>query len=196
MKKFKLIFFVCSIVMLAVSCKDDEEPDLSILDSTKTTVPDSNSNSNSNSNTGNTDSTSTVAKIVINEVVSNPSSGGSDWIELYNSGTATVDLSGYVLADSKGLADASAYTIPDGTTLAAGKYLVFVNATSFTFGLGKSGDEVILADTAGKEVDHLTFGEMPNGDQSYGRKPDGSSNLYYFESSTQGDTNNSSTVIN
>lgn len=66
-------------------------------------------------------------RVVINEV----RGAGEDWVELYNVGGATVDLSGYGLTDSDS-ADgtsariATALRFPSGTTLGAGEYLLVV----------------------------------------------------------------------
>ena len=53
----------------------------------------------------------------INEVESQDGTPG-DWVELTNTGSTTVDLGGYVLRDSE---DDHTYTIPAGTTVAAGR---------------------------------------------------------------------------
>jgi hypothetical protein len=76
--------------------------------------------------------------IKINEVRSD----GTDTIELVNTGSAAVDISGLVLKDEK---DVTPFTIPAGTTVDAGAFVVFANPTSFAFGLGK-GDSVRLFD--------------------------------------------------
>src|SRR5262245_26578485 len=70
--------------------------------------------------------------VEINEV---ESSGGvpGDWVEIYNSGTSTVDLSGWKLLDND---DAhTPYVIPSGTLIVAGGFVVLDEA-SFVFGLG------------------------------------------------------------
>ena len=74
-----------------------------------------------------------VADVRINEVESN---GGTpvDWIELVNTGTAAVDVSGLKLKDSD---DTHSFVVvPGGTTIAAGGfYAVDVDVTG-GFGLG------------------------------------------------------------
>ena len=61
-----------------------------------------------------------ISDVVINELMYDPISGNDDdqYVELYNRGTNTVDLSGWQLSD------AVSYTIPANTQLAAGGYLV------------------------------------------------------------------------
>jgi hypothetical protein len=65
-----------------------------------------------------------LASVVINEwmadntkTITNPIDGAySDWFELYNTGTTTVDLSGFFLTDN--LAAPNKWQIPAGTTIA------------------------------------------------------------------------------
>ena len=59
--------------------------------------------------------------IIINEIMYNPCNDdnwGGEYLELYNKGATSVDLSDWVIG---GIGD---YSIPNGTTLAAGEYLV------------------------------------------------------------------------
>ncbi|BET69448.1 hypothetical protein ASA1KI_43660 [Opitutales bacterium ASA1] len=88
-----------------------------------------------------------------------------DVIELHNAGSTAVDLSGKRLGDAD---DPTAYTFPDGTTIAAGGYML-VYADSDTSGAGlhtgfaldAEGDEVFLHDSTaagGALLDSLKFG--------------------------------------
>ena len=56
--------------------------------------------------------------VKINEV---ESSGGTpgDWVELINNGASAVDLSGWIVKDND---DTHVFTIPAGTSIAAGGY--------------------------------------------------------------------------
>ncbi|GAA5147658.1 hypothetical protein GCM10025768_08180 [Microbacterium pseudoresistens] len=80
------------------------------------------------------------AQVVINEVESD---GGSpdDWIELGNPMAETADVSGFVVKDED---DGHSYTIPAGTTIDPGGYLV-IERDELGFGLG-GGDAVRLFD--------------------------------------------------
>jgi hypothetical protein len=92
--------------------------------------------------------------IRINEVESNGGTPG-DWIELLNTGSTDADLSGYVIKDDD---DAHEYTLPSGTIIAPGAFLVLdqfddeTSLGSFDFGLG-GNDTVRLFDTADTIVD-------------------------------------------
>ncbi|WP_201297500.1 lamin tail domain-containing protein, partial [Bacillus altitudinis] len=101
----------------------------------------------------------------INEVESQDGTPG-DWVELTNTGSTTVDLGGYVLRDSD---DDHAYTIPAGTTVAAGGFTVLDEA-AFGFGLGKA-DSARLFDARGAVVDSTSW--TAHATTTYGRNPDG-----------------------
>lgn len=110
--------------------------------------------------------------VVINEVLArndgavNHEGTTPDYIELYNSGASSVDLSGLRLTDD--LDNPNRYVIPAGTTLAAGAYRVlFANNPDSTsglhigFGIGADGDNLYLIDRATNGVrvlDSLKFG--------------------------------------
>jgi hypothetical protein len=110
-------------------------------------------------------------QIVINEInyksASNFDTG--DWIELYNQGSATVDLGGWELTDSGAK---EAYIFPSGTILYPGDYLVICeNLTqfknhrpntsnsmgNFAFGLSSNGDKVELYNSSGQLADAVVY---------------------------------------
>ncbi|MGW8481820.1 lamin tail domain-containing protein [Microbacterium sp. NPDC055903] len=117
----------------------------------------------------------------INEVESD---GGSpdDWIELVNPTDAALDVSGVVVKDDD---DAHAYTIPTGTSIAAGGYLV-VERDQLGFGLG-GGDAVRLFDGE-LLIDETTWGEG-HAATTWGRCPDASGAFAVTAESTKGATN-------
>ncbi|UQN15013.1 lamin tail domain-containing protein [Gulosibacter sp. ACHW.36C] len=90
--------------------------------------------------------------IVINEVVYDDVSGSEDAIELYNAGSAAVDLAGWSVHDDK---DRPGEGELSGS-IAPGEFLVLNADVEFTFGLGK-GDSVVLKDASGAEVDRLDY---------------------------------------
>ncbi len=136
--------------------------------------------------------------VVINEI----HASGDDWVELKNVGTASVDLSGLVLADTDTDVDGGAprlgdgMTFPAGTMLAAGQHLLIVAdlsmpamgpqmmclgdagpMTCYYAGFGISaprGERIYLLTAAGSEVTH---GDIPPNaattGRSWGRLPDG-----------------------
>jgi endonuclease/exonuclease/phosphatase family metal-dependent hydrolase len=110
-----------------------------------------------------------TGKVFINEVLLNEA--GSDvngeFVELVNTGTAAVDLSGWTVSDSASVR----HTFASGTTVAAGKAVVVfggasgipsgtvgaVAASTGTLGLSNSGDTVILKNSAGTTVESVVF---------------------------------------
>ncbi|GMU01118.1 hypothetical protein KH5H1_52380 [Corallococcus caeni] len=130
-----------------------------------------------------------TGNVFINEVLLNEpgSDVNGEFVELVNSGTAAVDLSGWTVSDSTGVR----HTFASGTSVAAGKAVVVfggasgipsgttgaVAASTGTLGLGNSGDTVTLKNSAGTAVDTATFASSLAGTDgvSANRSPDASS---------------------
>ena len=110
---------------------------------------------------------------VINEI--NYSSAANfdpgDWVEIYNNSDASLDLSGWRLADS-----GNTFTIPPGTIVAPRDYLVlcrklndfqlhFPNVSNvigeFNFGLSSKGELVQLLDPSLQVIDELEYNNQP-----------------------------------
>ncbi|MFC8504440.1 lamin tail domain-containing protein [Pedococcus sp. NPDC057267] len=76
------------------------------------------------SGTGGTGGTGgSPSAVKVNEVLMAPSGTGTEWVELYNTGTSAVDLSGLYIDDAAG-GGGSPRQIPAGTTIAAGGHWV------------------------------------------------------------------------
>lgn len=108
--------------------------------------------------------------VVINEIHYNPSPLQGDdeiyeFIELYNAGENTVDLSGYHFTEG------ITFTFPDGTIIQPGEYIV-VACTSSTYQgrgyqvfqwsagrLDNAGETITLADRYGNVIDTVTYGD-------------------------------------
>ncbi|WNY32838.1 lamin tail domain-containing protein [Curtobacterium flaccumfaciens] len=123
----------------------------------------------------------------INEVESQDGTPG-DWVELTNTGSTTVDLGGYVLRDND---DDHAYTIPAGTTVAAGGFTVLDEA-AFGFGLGKA-DSARLFDARGAVVDSTSW--TAHATTTYGRNPDGTGDFAETAAPTKGAANRFAGVV-
>lgn len=101
-----------------------------------------------------------------------------DWIELHNLGASPVDVSGYGVSDR--LATPLAWTIPAGTSIGAGAFLLLWadddaqdGPLHTSFKIDKDGETIVLADPAGTVLD--TVGPVPVApDESLGRLPDSS----------------------
>ena len=134
--------------------------------------------------------------IVINEILTNSTAPDVDAIELLNTGTAAVDLSGWFLTDDPNTPQK--FVIPDGTNLAPGAYVVFLEdndndpannadlpAEFFggAFGLSSRGDAVHLfsADAEGNLTgynDGFSFGAAEEG-KTFGRVVDSQGRIEY-----------------
>lgn len=146
--------------------------------------------------------TNRVENVLINEVMAKNSSGYTDelgqfedWIELYNGGSAPVDLAGLYLTDA--LPPRDPWQIPKGfpelTTILPNGYKVFVaddeasqGILHASFKLDKAGDQVALLQVVGKDtlvIDHFQFGAQEE-NVSWGRYPDGSATLKFMPMST------------
>ena len=115
-----------------------------------------------------------TSTVTLNEIMS---TGSPDWIELYNSGTETVDLSGYKLTDT------SQEWFIDNLTIAAGGYVTFdcddsnVANVSTNFKISSGGEEITLYNAAGELIDQITTPDMSSQvGLTYGRENDGSDN--------------------
>lgn len=132
--------------------------------------------------------------VLINEVQGATIDGEqTDFIELYNPSSESVELSGYKLQDDKGVEEE--YTIAEGTVIEAGAILVFYKDEHFEFGLGGSGDVVTVFDAEGKLVDTVEYPDMEDG-SSYARIPDGSDNWQTVTEPTPGASNGSGEPVN
>ena len=134
-------------------------------------------------------------EIYINEILPVNGAAASDemgdfdpWIEIYNAGTATVDLGGMFLTDDYLVPDK--WEIPEETEL-CGRYWLTIWADNepgegdlhTNFLLGGAGGSVALYSDSGVLVDAVNYPTLSS-DVSQGRLPDGGSFLRKFPSPT------------
>ena len=88
--------------------------------------------------------------------------GSSDWLELRNTGTSTVDLSGWSLADDS---DPRQFVFPAGTAIPAGGFLriwcdILTNNPGLhtRFALGARQESIFLFDANTNRVDAISYG--------------------------------------
>jgi hypothetical protein len=153
-----------------------------------------------------------INEFLANNVACNPDmcdyGDFSDWIELYNDGSAAADIGGYTMTGN--LKNPKKATVPTGTSIPSKGYLLLWadghtakpgttgkrpddKGTSFTtkryhigFKCKKSGEQIGLFDASGKVVDSVTYGPQ-YADVSRGRTADGS--WAYFDQPTPGAAN-------
>ena len=147
------------------------------------------------------------ADVVISEVMASngyyENGHAWDWVELYNDGEQTEDLSGWGFTDSK--KDLYKFTFPDGAKLKAGKYLTVwctggenqsagKGDTFYAdFAISAKGEKLRLTDPDGNEIQKL---EMPEqyGCVSYGL-PSGGGDYGFFENATRGKKNDAEAFV-
>jgi len=136
--------------------------------------------------------------VVISEVMASndsvatyPNAGYTDWVEIFNSGDAAVDLSGWGLSDNP--EKPLKWQFPDGTTIRPGEYRVILCDkdtekssdaelhASFTISR-KSGEVITLTDAEGAEHDRIMLPEMKT-DISFGRSSE-DDDLYCYDTPT------------
>ena len=139
----------------------------------------------------------TVGQVVINEIVSDPSDGGGEFIELFNTTDRTIPLSGWYVEDG-----GEARTALNGS-LAGSGFFVIENPRGH---LNNAGDSVVLYDSYNTVIDSMTYGTWDDGNvannavtprdpKSLARKVDGlnsGNDMYDFvltDTITKGATN-------
>jgi hypothetical protein len=122
----------------------------------------------------------TQSNLAINEWLANPPPGDDDWIELFNrSASAPVSLHDIYLGTSNALFQLRAHSF-----IAPGGFVQLQadqnrGPDHLDFRLPASGGVIVLYDSAGVEVNRVTYGPQLEG-VSQGRLPDGSNNSVSF----------------
>ncbi len=126
-----------------------------------------------------------------------PDGAYCDWIELYNTTGAEVDLSGYGISDSP--TQPLKYTLPAGTKIAANSVLLIYCTGRETpdgsdkieapFGLAAYSESVVFSTPAGKILDEYDYTRADT-DISFARNPDGTGEWATTSQPTPGYTNN------
>lgn len=144
---------------------------------------------------------SSLIKLYINEVFADGTKDATDpdWVEIYNASDIPADISGYAFYDEgiKTSGGTKAKRILNAGTIIPSKgFLVLkteYTAGEYTveFGLSTTGDAAYLENTSGVLVTSLDFLTINlAGKKSYGRSPDGSTNLFTFTAPSRGTSNN------
>lgn len=143
------------------------------------------------------------AQVVINEfscsnVGTIPDNFGDtpDWVELYNSGSSTVTLTGYYLSDK--ISQPTKWLIPAGITIAANSYkLIWCSGRNTVVGTDVHAgikltqtkpEALVFADPSGAIIDSMTLNPTQK-DHSRGRTTNGGLIWGIFTSPTPGSSN-------
>ncbi|MCB0747527.1 MAG: lamin tail domain-containing protein, partial [Ignavibacteriae bacterium] len=144
--------------------------------------------------------------VMINEIMSSNSStlqdednDYSDWIEIYNPTSTTVNLNGFSITDDP--TNLQKWIFPD-IDIAADEYLiVFASGKDRTgpelhtgFSIKSAGETLILSDAITQIVDQVDAIEIP-GDISYGRDNSNPTQWLFYNEATPGAENNTQGYI-
>lgn len=145
------------------------------------------------------------AQVVINEFsaanfsdVADNHGEYEDWIELYNAGASSVDLSGYYLSDR--VSDPTKWMIPSGITIDAGGFKRFWCSgrdvvegthyhTNFKITQTRDPEAVVLADATGTVIDFNEIDKPNQMNHSWGRYPNGGADWKIFTDPTPNASN-------
>jgi len=131
---------------------------------------------------------SPYGSVVINEVLAHTDLPQLDFVELYNHGSQSVDISGFTI-----LVKTNEYVIPASTVLPPRGFAYFAE-TQMGFVIDMEGSRVGLRDAQDERlVDFVSFGATSNG-VSLGRYPDGAPSFHELAAATAG-TNNAALLI-
>lgn len=146
---------------------------------------------------------SASAQVVINELSaanwSTINLGGEfeDWVELYNGGAASADLSGWFLSDDP--SEPAKWSFPAGSSIGpngrlvvicSGKDAVITGMPHTSFKLTQTEQEyVVLSDAAQSLVDQFWIDRPTQKDHSWGRTTDGAAGWSIFLAPTPGAPN-------
>ena len=138
---------------------------------------------------------SCLGAVVINEVELNPVVGAHKWVELYNSGDESVDLSGWTAVIKDGPWEGP-MTVPAGTSIDSKGYYVIEGDSRWEDRFNAS---VILVDSSGNIVDETPlFSDMDGNDFTQSRIPNGkdtnTSRDWAFVMSSKGRPNGGSVI--
>ena len=144
-------------------------------------------------------------QLVINELMASNSNSVadntgkfSDWIEIYNASTTSIDLNDYYLSDTKDhLTKFRLTSVNNNLTIAPKGFLVIWCSGDIrngnlhaSFALSAESESILLTEPDGKTlIDELSF-QNQRENISYGRQPDGSATFKYFTSPSPKKTNN------
>lgn len=130
-----------------------------------------------------------------NEWQSNPSTG-DDWVEIHNTGSDPMSMSGMYLTDDPSIAGRTKFRFPANSFIPAGGWLKLVadgdvdkGATHLAFELAAGGEHLRMYSSGLSLLDFVDFGPQAI-DTSFGRFPDGEDPIREFvHTVTPGESN-------
>ena len=145
--------------------------------------------------------------LVINEIMSNNNScvldkdgEPSDWIELYNPTNDSINLNNYTLSDDANILNK--WTFPNIHISAQGTLIIFASGKNLNasdelhtnFKLSSAGEFIYLSNSEETIIDYI-LPVILEEDESYGRLPDGSTNVLHLDVCTPNLLNNNTNQL-
>lgn len=124
--------------------------------------------------------------VVINEFQIEPSN--SQWVELYNKGESSVDLSGWIIDDDGG---SQKYTINTGVSLSSKKCISF---QSGNFNLNTASSDSARLIVNSEVMDSYSYSNSPGNSISFGRSSDGGDTWITFNNPSRDKLNSTGEV--
>ncbi len=147
---------------------------------------------------GATNSNQQPMALVMNEIFSQGTGSTTDWIELFNKVSTSMDISGFRIYDSGGKAGTiPKKVLPSGSIVTANGFLVIPTEGSgdpSDFSLSVSGEWLWLENASGAVIDSIAFPAM-NSTQSFCRILDGAPTWRIAGIITRGSSNNTHRII-
>jgi hypothetical protein len=120
-----------------------------------------------------------AVSVVVNEMELNPPEGGTDWVEIYNPGNESVDISGWTVTITDNSWVGKFPSVSTGTIIPAQGFYVFNGQPSWNH---EFGGYATLTMASGEIADKTaTRKDSLGNDFTYGRHPDG------YDTNTDGD---------
>lgn len=127
-------------------------------------------------------SSKTYASVAINEFQVEPS-GSSQWIELYNTGPNSQDISGWFIDDDSGT---TKFTIPINTILSSNSCISFQSGNFFWNTASSDKAKLISNEII---IDEYQYSNSPGNNISFGRLPNGTGNWTIFNNPSRDKSN-------
>ncbi|MDO8451488.1 MAG: VanZ family protein [bacterium] len=125
------------------------------------------------------------AGVVINEFLPNPSTDANEWVELYNTGSDSIDLSTYSLEDAVG----SNKALTGLGSISPGGFAVYEYSGGDGWLNNGSGDTLFLKDSSGTNIDQYEYLSDPGDGITFGRYPDGTGSFIVLSGVSRGGAN-------
>lgn len=126
------------------------------------------------------------AEIVINELYPAPPSGETEWVELFNNESSTIDVTNYSLSDL------SNNKIKIATTSASSYEYIIATSTNV---LNNTGDTIFLKNALMEVIDVATYSGTFNAEKTWARCPDATGSWYTLNTTTKQNNNDSACTI-